>query len=66
MNSTASVTINNSNEMRDEIAFRVPRQSTFRLESEIRHATDAGAIRNFTTLLNSGDPATLLPGARHA
>ena len=40
MNSTASVTINNSTEMRDAIAFRSPRQSTFRLESEIRHASN--------------------------
>jgi hypothetical protein len=33
---------------------RTPRQSIFRLESEIRHVTNAREIRHFTTLLNSG------------
>ena len=36
------------------------------LTSEIRHATNTGQTRNFTTLLNSGDLATLFPGIRRA
>jgi hypothetical protein len=36
------------------------------LTSETRHATNTCEIHHFTTLLNSGDPATLLPGTRHA
>jgi hypothetical protein len=52
--------------MRDEIA--LPRRVNLlsALTSEIRRATNTGEIRHFTTLLNSGDPATLLPGTRHA
>jgi hypothetical protein len=51
--------------MRNGIA-RAPRQSAFRLESEIRHVTNAGEIRRCATLLNSGDVATLLSGTRLA
>ena len=36
------------------------------LTSEIRHETSDAEIRHFVTLLNSGDPATLFPGIRHA
>src|SRR5580658_9992322 len=36
------------------------------LTSEIRHATDSQKTRHFTTLLNSEDPATPLPGTGHA
>jgi hypothetical protein len=36
------------------------------LTSEIRHATSTGEISRFTTLLNSCDTATPLPGTRHA
>jgi hypothetical protein len=36
------------------------------LTSEIRHAASTGEIRHFTTLLNSGDLATLLLGTLHA
>ena len=36
------------------------------LTSEIRRATNVGEICHFTTLLNSGDRATMLPGTRHA
>src|SRR5579864_3687617 len=36
------------------------------LTSEIRRATNTREICNCATLLNSGDPATLLPGTRHA
>jgi hypothetical protein len=36
------------------------------LTSEIRQARNTGEIRHFTTLLNSGDSSTLLPGTRHA
>jgi hypothetical protein len=36
------------------------------LTSETRHATNTGDIRNYITLLNSGDAAALLPGTRHA
>ena len=45
---------------------RAPRQSIFRLESEIRHVTNIGEIRRCATLLNSGDFATLLSGTRPA
>ena len=36
------------------------------LTSKTRHATKSGEVRHFATLLNSGDPATLLPGTSHA
>ena len=36
------------------------------LTSEIHHATNTGNIRHFTTLLKSGDPATLPFGTGHA
>ncbi|WP_263349728.1 hypothetical protein [Acidicapsa acidisoli] len=36
------------------------------LTSEFCHATNTGETRYFTTLLNSGDVATLIPGIRHA
>jgi hypothetical protein len=36
------------------------------LTSETRHATNTGDIRNYITLLNSGDAVALLPGTRHA
>ncbi len=36
------------------------------LTSEFCHATNTGETRHFTTLLNSGDVATLIPGIRRA
>jgi hypothetical protein len=52
--------------MRDAIALERRVDLSSVLTSEIRHATNTGEIRHLTTLLNSGDPATLLPGTRHA
>ena len=36
------------------------------LTSEFCRATNTGETRDFTTLLNSDDVATLIPGIRHA
>jgi hypothetical protein len=52
--------------MRDEIALARRVNLLFALTSEIRHATNTGQTRRFTTLLNSREPAKLLPGTRHA
>jgi hypothetical protein len=52
--------------MRDAIALARRVDLFSALTSEIRHAASTGEIRHFTTLLNSGDLATLLPGTLHA
>ena len=52
--------------MRDAIALERRVDLSSVLTSEIRHATNTGEIRHFTTLLNSGDSAPLLPGTQHA
>jgi hypothetical protein len=52
--------------MRDGIALALRVNLLSALTSEIRHKTNTGEIRHFTTLLNSGDPAMLIPGTRHA
>src|SRR5579862_2779314 len=48
------------------LAFKPNLDNAPALTSETRRATSPGEIRHFATLLNSGDPAMLLPGARHA
>jgi hypothetical protein len=52
--------------MRDGIAPTRRDNLLSALTSYIRRATDTGEICHFATLLNSGDPTTLLPGTRHA
>ena len=60
------VCLNLSVETRDGIVFARHVNLFPALTSEIRHATDSQKIRHFTTLLNSADPATPLPGTGHA
>ena len=52
--------------MRDELALARHDDLLSVLTSKIRRATNTGEIFPFTTLLNSGGTATLLPGIRHA
>jgi XFP N-terminal domain len=52
--------------MRDGIALARHVNLLSALTSKTRHATKSGEVRHFATLLNSGDPATLLPGTSHA
>jgi len=52
--------------MRDAIALERRVDLSSVLTSEIRHATNTGEIRHFTTLLNSRNPATVVSGSRHA
>ena len=52
--------------MRDEIALARRVNLLSALTSEICHVTNTGETRHFTTLLNSGDVATLIPGIRRA
>jgi hypothetical protein len=60
------VCLNLSAELRDEIALarRVNLLSALRQRFATRRIPSQD--RHFTTLLNSSDPATLLPGTRHA
>jgi hypothetical protein len=60
------VCLNLSVEMRDGIALARHVNLLSALTSEIRHETSDAEIGHFVTLLNSGDPATLLLGTRHA
>jgi hypothetical protein len=60
------VCLNLSDEMRDGIALARHVNLLSALTSKTRHATKSGEVRHFATLLNSGDPATLLPGTPHA
>jgi hypothetical protein len=60
------VCLNLSVEMRDGIALARHVNLLSALTSKTRHATKSGEVRDFATLLNSGDPATPPPGIRHA
>jgi hypothetical protein len=60
------VCLNLSVEMRDGIALARHVNLLSALTSEIRHETSDAEIRNFVTLLDSGDTATLFLGTQHA